>query len=56
MLAVIGLRHIRRDPERRRGRMFCWSAIALALILAVLAAWIGPSIAVSAVTTPSLPS
>lgn len=43
--AVLGLRQIRRDPLRYQGRLFCWAAIALAMVLALLAALVEPSIA-----------
>ncbi|MEC9482217.1 MAG: DUF4190 domain-containing protein [Halomonas sp.] len=36
ILAVVGLRQIRRDPQRYKGRAFCWAAIALALGVAML--------------------
>lgn len=38
VLAVLGLRQIRREPERYMGRPFCWLAIALVLVLAILTA------------------
>lgn len=47
VLALLGLRQIRREPERYIGRAFCWLAIALALILAILTAMVEP--------TPSAP-
>jgi hypothetical protein len=42
ILALVGLRQIRRAPERYIGRAFCWLAIALALILAILTAMLEP--------------
>ncbi|PMR76916.1 DUF4190 domain-containing protein [Billgrantia endophytica] len=42
IFAVMGLRQIRRDPDRYTGRAFCWIAIALALILAILTAMVQP--------------
>ncbi|MDR5891851.1 hypothetical protein QC820_03420 [Halomonas mongoliensis] len=47
VLALLGLRQIRREPERYIGRAFCWLAIALVLVLAVLTALVEP--------TPSAP-
>ncbi|WP_444984160.1 hypothetical protein [Halomonas mongoliensis] len=47
VLALLGLRQIRREPERYIGRTFCWLAIALVLVLAVLTALVEP--------TPSAP-
>ncbi len=47
VLAMLGLRQIRREPERYIGRTFCWLAIALVLVLAVLTALVEP--------TPSAP-
>ncbi|AXY40844.1 hypothetical protein [Halomonas sp. JS92-SW72] len=47
VMALLGLRQIRREPERYIGRPFCWLAIALVLILAVLTAMLEP--------TPSVP-
>ncbi|WP_416137277.1 hypothetical protein ACM26W_12275 [Halomonas sp. HK25] len=38
VMALIGLRQIRREPSRYIGRAFCWLAIVLVLILAVLTA------------------
>ncbi len=45
LFALLGLRQIRRDPLRYQGRVFCWAAIALAMVLATLAALVEPSIA-----------
>ncbi|SDM72883.1 hypothetical protein SAMN05192555_11837 [Franzmannia pantelleriensis] len=45
VLALIGLRQIRRDPLRYKGRAFCWLAVALAIIVATLAALVEPSLA-----------
>ena len=42
IFALMGLRQIRRMPERYIGRAFCWLAIGLALILAVLTAMVQP--------------
>ena len=42
LLALMGLRHIRREPERFIGRAFCWLAIVLVLILAGLTAMVEP--------------
>ena len=36
IFALFGLRTIRREPKRYRGRGFCWAAIALALAIATL--------------------
>ncbi len=47
VLALLGLRQIRREPERYIGRAFCWLAIALVLALAILTALVEP--------TPSTP-
>lgn len=47
VMALIGLRQIRREPSRYIGRAFCWLAIALVIILAVLTAMLEP--------TPSAP-
>lgn len=43
IFAVLGLRQIRRHPQRYIGRAFCWIAIALILILAILNAMLQPS-------------
>ncbi|MGJ7457571.1 hypothetical protein ACR80S_06050 [Halomonas sp. MA07-2] len=43
IMALIGLRQIRREPSRYIGRAFCWLAIALVLILAVLTAMVEPT-------------
>ncbi|MBE0490173.1 MAG: hypothetical protein IBX53_13955 [Halomonas sp.] len=40
IMALIGLRQIRREPSRYIGRAFCWLAIALVLILTVLTAMV----------------
>lgn len=42
IFGVMGLRQIRRHPERYMGRPFCWLAIALVLILAILTAMVQP--------------
>lgn len=42
IFAVMGLRQIRRQPERFIGRALCWLAIALVLILAILNALLLP--------------
>ncbi|MBA2778741.1 hypothetical protein [Billgrantia kenyensis] len=42
IFAVMGLRQIRRQPDRYIGRAFCWLAIALVLILAILNALLMP--------------
>jgi hypothetical protein len=47
VMALLGLRQIRREPERYIGRAFCWLAIALVLLLALLTAMVEP--------TPSVP-
>jgi hypothetical protein len=44
IFAVLGLRQIRRQPERYVGRAFCWIAIALVLILAILNAMLQPPV------------
>lgn len=36
IFALFGLRKIRHEPERYRGRGFCWAAIVLALTIATL--------------------
>ena len=43
VMALIGLRQIRREPSRYIGRAFCWLAIALVIILAVLTAMLEPT-------------
>ncbi|WP_458527305.1 DUF4190 domain-containing protein [Onishia taeanensis] len=43
VLAVLGLRQIRQAPQRYSGRLFCWGAIGLALVQAVLSALVDPS-------------
>ncbi|MCA1768751.1 MAG: hypothetical protein LC652_01965 [Halomonas sp.] len=43
VMALIGLRQIRRDPSRYIGRAFCWLAIALVLILALMTAMLEPA-------------
>ncbi|GAB2796411.1 hypothetical protein GCM10027040_23600 [Halomonas shantousis] len=35
--ALAGLRQIRQAPQRYKGRTFCWGAIVLALIIALMA-------------------
>jgi hypothetical protein len=47
VMALLGLRQVRREPERYIGRAFCWLAIGLVLILALLTAMVEP--------TPSVP-
>ena len=42
-LGLLGLRQIHRAPHRYSGRLFCWGAIGLALLLAVLAALVDPA-------------
>ncbi|MFQ3788250.1 DUF4190 domain-containing protein [Halomonas sp. A29] len=42
IFAIMGLRQIRRHPDRYLGRAFCWLAIALVLILAILTAMLPP--------------
>ncbi|MCE8011237.1 hypothetical protein HOP54_12190 [Halomonas daqingensis] len=42
IFALMGLRQIRRHPDRYIGRAFCWLAIALVLILAILTAMLQP--------------
>ncbi|GHA92491.1 DUF4190 domain-containing protein [Modicisalibacter luteus] len=42
ILAVLGLRHIRRQPQHYRGRGVCWAAIVLALIVATLSLLLEP--------------
>lgn len=44
IFAVMGLRQIRRQPDRYIGRAFCWLAIALVLILAILTAMLQPPV------------
>ncbi|MGQ4880295.1 DUF4190 domain-containing protein [Billgrantia sp. LNSP4103-1] len=44
LFAVLGLRQIRRHPQRYIGRAFCWIAIALVLILAILNAMLQPPV------------
>jgi len=36
LFALFGLYQIRRSPERYRGRLFCWVAIALAAVVTLL--------------------
>lgn len=43
IFAVMGLRQVRRNPERYLGRAFCWMALALVLVLAILNAMLQPS-------------
>ena len=43
VMALIGLRQIRREPSRYIGRAFCWLAITLVIILAVLTAMLEPT-------------
>ncbi|MFO8044904.1 MAG: hypothetical protein R6U30_03440 [Halomonas sp.] len=43
VMALIGLRQIRREPSRYIGRAFCWLAIALVLILALMIAMLEPT-------------
>lgn len=43
IFALLGLRQIRREPERYTGRALCWIAIALVLILAILTAMLQPA-------------
>ncbi len=45
IFALLGLRQIRREPERYAGRALCWMAIALVLILAILTAMLEPAAA-----------
>lgn len=42
VFGLLGLRQIRREPERYVGRAFCWIAIALVLLLAILTAMVEP--------------
>ncbi|MFO7648052.1 MULTISPECIES: hypothetical protein [Halomonas] len=42
LMALVGLRQIRREPERYIGRAFCWLAIVLVLVLALLTAMVEP--------------
>lgn len=44
IFAVLGLRQIRRQPQRYIGRAFCWIAIALILTLAILNAMLQPPV------------
>lgn len=46
VLGVLGLRQIHRAPQRYSGRLFCWGAIGLALLLAVLSVLVDPSMPV----------
>lgn len=43
IFALLGLRQIRSDPARYQGRVFCWVAIALALIVAGLSLLVEPA-------------
>lgn len=43
VFALLGLRQIHHDPERYSGRHFCWIAIALVLLLAILTAMVQPA-------------
>lgn len=42
LFALLGLRQIRREPERYQGRGFCWAAIVLALAIATLSLLVEP--------------
>lgn len=44
IFAVMGLHQVQRQPERYIGRAFCWIAIALVLILAILNAMLQPPV------------
>ncbi|WP_192036780.1 DUF4190 domain-containing protein [Halomonas sp. YLGW01] len=44
VLGVLGLRQIRQAPRRFSGRLFCWGAIGLALLVAVLSVLVDPTI------------
>ena len=44
VFALLGLRQIRRSPERYRGRALCWLAIGLGLILAILVSLVEPGV------------
>lgn len=43
LCALLGLRQVRRDPQRYKGRGFCWAAIALALVIATLSLLVEPA-------------
>jgi len=43
VMALLGLRQIRREPSRYIGRAFCWLAIGLVLVLALLTAMLEPT-------------
>lgn len=43
LLALLGLRQIRRAPQRYKGRGFCWAAIVLALAVATLSLLVEPA-------------
>ncbi len=43
LCAMLGLRQIRREPDRYRGRGFCWAAIVLALVIATLSLLVEPA-------------
>lgn len=43
ILALLGLRQIRRAPQRYKGRGFCWAAIVLALVVATLSLLVEPA-------------
>ena len=55
VLAVMGLRHIRRQPQHYRGRGFCWAAIVLSLIVATLSLLLEPLPATSLSWSPVIP-
>ncbi|MHB0774407.1 hypothetical protein [Halomonas sp. WWR20] len=40
VLALVGLRQIHRAPQHYKGRLFCWAAIGLALVISLLTALI----------------
>lgn len=43
VMALLGLRQIRREPSRYIGRAFCWLAIGLVLVLSLLIAMLEPT-------------
>lgn len=43
LFALLGLRLVRRAPQRYKGRTFCWIAIVLALVIAALSLSVEPA-------------
>lgn len=55
VLAILGLRHVRRQPQRYRGRGFCWAAIVLSLIVATLSLLLEPLPTTTLSLSPAIP-